>query len=106
MNINIFNEQTREWYTVNGTCAFKAHGETFAAHKYLVSPDDKPRWTVAHVGTGTTVLGAGYKGRSLPTTRAAALALAKVHLEHRTEEAVKMAVARAVEKLNDLIKGA
>jgi len=102
MNITIWNEQTSEWYTVRGTCLFEMHGEKFAAHKYLVSPDDKPRWTVAHVGTGFSVLGAGYKGRSLPTTRAAALALAKANLMHRTRDAVQEAVGRAMEKLEDL----
>jgi hypothetical protein len=103
MNITIFNNWTKTWITRKGSCAFEMHGETWAAHKALHSPDDKPRWTVAHVGTGFSLLNQGYDCSKLPTTRAAALALAKANLEHRTTEAVKAAVERAMARIEEIV---
>ncbi|MEK9735986.1 MAG: hypothetical protein VW239_01520 [Candidatus Nanopelagicales bacterium] len=92
------------WKQVKGTCAFEMYGETFAAHKYQDSPDEKVRWTVSHVATGASVLPAGYKGRSLPTSRLGALTLAKSALEHRTAESVKAAIERAKGRLAEQIE--
>jgi hypothetical protein len=103
MDITLFDTLRKAWIKVPCSAKFEMHGETFVAHKVLETPDGKVRWTVSHKDTGLSVLHQGYKCRALPTTRAAAVALAKTNLEHRTLEAVKAAVNRGQETLEELV---
>jgi hypothetical protein len=99
MYIDWFNQQTKRWNRAQVSSSFEMHGELFGAHKSTF----KGKWTVSHVATGLSVLPQNYDGSRLPTTRAAALALAKASLEARTPEAVKAAVERGRRTMDDII---